>query len=866
MNILNKLTIKNLKLNKKRTIVTIIGIILSVALICAVASMLVSFRKSMIKYTIEGKGDYHFVFYDVKKDDLESFENNRNIERLYISENIGYAPLEKSENPDKKFAFLIGAREKDLNGLAIKILKGRMAKNDNEIVIPRHLKANGRVDYKIGDEITLDIGDRYSDDYLLDQGNPYLKEEETFKKRYTKTYKIVGIMERPSNFIESFEAPGYTFLTYYDLDSDSYNTYAKYTKYGVKNYERTTAKILGINEEHYYSMVNDYNKLSDDTIKAYNKEFLSAKYHNDVNEMLITLSTLSFKNASMNALYAVGGIVILIIIFTSIYCIKNSFDISITEKTKQYGMLRSIGATSKQIKKNVLNEAYILWLVGAPVGILCGIFAAFVLIKVSNHFLGNLLVFGALIFKTSILAIVLSIILSFITIYFSALKIARRASKLSPMSAIRSQDDIRIKSKKIRSPKYIQKLFGIGGIISYKNIKRNRKKYRTTVISIVVSVSVFIGLYYFMGLGRKTLELEFGQMTHNIELSVNNKDYNKIKSILNFDNISKYSVKRTTQYSINDNLYTKEYMKFYGDSFKDTTIEVYAFGKSEYIRYINKLKLNYDEVKDKAIIINNTIQVEDGKNVELSVLNVKTRQILNGGFYDFSTDDYSKNKIEVAKVTTLRPMGIENNYGQAFMIISDELFDEIYKNGESMGSVISCFIDSTNADKLQEEIEKFITDKDSYNLYNNDKAAKDIQGFYTLLAIFLYGFITVIALIGVTNIFNTINTNMNLRKGEFAILKSVGMTGKEFNRMINLEVLFYSLKSLLIGVPLGIGLSYVLYLAFNQGKNVILYKLPVGGIIISIIAVFILVFIIMRFSIRKVSEQNIIENIRNENI
>lgn len=839
MNILNKLTIKNLKLNKKRTIVTIIGIILSVALICAVASMLVSFRKSMIKYTIEGKGNYHFVFYDVKKDDLESFENNRNIERLYISENIGYAPLEKSENPDKKFAFLIGAREKDLNGLAIKILKGRMAKNDNEIVIPRHLKTNGRVDYKIGDEITLDIGDRYSDDYLLGQGNPYLKEEETFKKRYTKTYKIVGIMERPSNFIESFEAPGYTFLTYYDLDSDSYNTYAKYTKYGVKNYERTTAN---------------------------NKEFLSAKYHNDVNEMLITLSTHSFKNASMNALYAVGGIVILIIIFTSIYCIKNSFDISITEKTKQYGMLRSIGATSKQIKKNVLNEAYILWLIGAPIGILCGIFAAFVLIKVSNHFLGNLLVFGALIFKTSILAIVLSIILSFITIYFSALKIARRASKLSPMSAIRSQDDIKIKSKKIRSPKYIQKLFGIGGIISYKNIKRNRKKYRTTVISIVVSVSVFIGLYYFMGLGRKTLELEFGQMTHNIELSVNNKDYNKIKSILNFDNISKYSVKRTTQYSINDNLYTKEYMKFYGDSFKDTTIEVYAFGKSEYIRYINKLKLNYDEVKDKAIIINNTIQVENGKNVELSILNVKTREILNGGFYDFSTDDYSKNKIEVAKVTTLRPMGIENNYGQAFMIISDELFDEIYKNGESMGSVISCFIDSTNADKLQEEIEKFITDKDSYNLYNNDKAAKDIQGFYTLLAIFLYGFITVIALIGVTNIFNTINTNMNLRKGEFAILKSVGMTGKEFNRMINLEVLFYSLKSLLIGVPLGIGLSYVLYLAFNQGKNVILYKLPVGGIIISIIAVFILVFIIMRFSIRKVSEQNIIENIRNENI
>ena len=864
MNILNKLTIKNLKLNKKRTIVTIIGIILSVALICAVACMLVSFRKSMIKYSIDDKGNYHFVFYDVNKEDLKTFDNNKNIEKLYISENIGYAPLEKSENADKKYAFIIGAQEKDLNDLAIKIINGRMAKNDNEIVIPRHLKTNGRIDYKIGDEITLDIGNRYSNDYLLTQSNPYIKNEETFKKEYTKTYKIVGIMERPSSFIENYTAPGYTFLTYYDLDSDSYNVYARYTKYGVKHFEKTTANIIGINEDHYYSLVNDYNKLSKDELHEYTEELSKSKYQFDLNEMLITLETISFKNASMNALYAVGGIVIFIIIFTSIYCIKNSFDISISEKTKQYGMLRSIGATSKQIKKNVLNEAYILWLIGAPIGILCGIFAAFVLIKISNYFMGDMLVSGELIFKTSFLAILLSILLSFITIHFSALKIARRASKLSPMNAIRNQEDIKIKSKKIKSPKYIQKLFGIGGTISYKNIKRNRKKYRTTVISIVVSVSVFICLCYFMGLGKKTLELELGQMNYNIELTVNNKDYDKTKNVLNFDNISKYSIKRTTQYSINENLYTKKYMSFFNNE-KKTTIEVYAFGESEYNRYINKLKLNYDDVKDKAIIINNTMQAENGKNVEFSVLNVKSGDILNGGFYNFNTDDYGKNKIEVAKVTNVRPMGIENNYGPAFMIVSDEYFDHLYKNGESMGSV-TYFIDSTNADKLQDDIEKYITDKDSYNLYNNDSAAKSLQGFYTLLAIFLYGFITVIALIGVTNIFNTINTNMNLRKGEFAILKSVGMTEKEFNRMINLEVLFYSLKSLLIGIPLGILFSYFMFIAFNQGKNVIIYSLPINGIIISIISVFILVFIIMKFSIRKVNEQNIIENIRNENI
>ena len=589
MNILNKLTIKNLMLNKKRTIVTIIGIILSVALICALSSMVVSFKESIIIFEKQELGDFHYAYYGVDGTEIKSFSNNRNIDSYYLTKEIGYSYLKDSKNPDKVYAYITAFDASALKNLSISLIDGRYPNNENEIVIPRHLKTNGGIDLKIGDTITLDIGKRYSDGYFLVQNNPYTGYEEELKVEQTHTFKVVGIIERPGKMLEPYSAPGYTFITKLDTKSynGKYNVYTRYTDPAVKDRFNVTANILGVDSKAYerYELgdLGENNEVMNEVNKS--------KYEVVCNYYLITLETLSFDNSTMNMLYSISAVIIIIIMVTSIYCIKNSFDISITEKTKQYGMLRSIGATSKQIKKNVLNEAYILWLIGAPVGILCGIFAAFVLIKVSNHFLGDLLVSGALIFKTSILAIVLSIILSFITIYFSALKIARRASKLSPMSAIRSQDDIKIKSKKIRSPKYIQKLFGIGGIISYKNIKRNRKKYRTTVISIVVSVSVFIGLYYFMGLGRKTIELELGQMTHNIELSVNNKDYNKIKSILNFDNISKYSVRRTTQYSINDNLYTKEYMKFYDDSLKDTTIEVYAFGKSEYIRYINKLKL-----------------------------------------------------------------------------------------------------------------------------------------------------------------------------------------------------------------------------------------------------------------------------------
>ena len=134
-----------------------------------------------------------------------------------------------------------------------------------------------------------------------------------------------------------------------------------------------------------------------------------------------------------------------------------------------------------------------------------------------------------------------------------------------------------------------------------------------------------------------------------------------------------------------------------------------------------------------------------------------------------------------------------------------------------------------------------------------------------VISIFLYGFIAVITLIGITNIFNTITTTMKLRSKEFAMLKSVGMTKKEFNRMIRLESIFYGMKALIIGIPIGIALSYLIYMAFLNSIEVP-YAMPIRAIIISIIFVLVLISIIMKFSINKINKQNIIETIRNDNI
>ena len=862
MNILNKLTIKNLKLNKKRTIVTIIGIILSVALICAVASMVSSFRESLIRFEINRDGNFHYEFSNVDSKTLKEIKNNRNFEKIYISKNIGYLKLDNSKNEDKPYAYLIAMNKITMSNVSLNLIEGRFSSNDKEIVIPRHLKTNGRIDYKVGDTITLYLGDRVSDGYTLNQNNPYHKDEETFDIKDTKTFKIVGIIERPSTIIENYSAPGYTFITYLNDNnySGEYNVYLRYTKEALKNRYEITAKLLNVDPIKYKKYMTDLDSLKNSEIDEIEEKIVKTPHI--MNGYLISLETMSLKDSTMKVLYILSTIVIIIIIVSSVFCIKNSFDISIAEKTKQYGMFRSIGATSKQIKKNVLYEAFILGIIGIPLGILCGLLASWILIKVCNYYLYGTLNGITLVFNTSLISILISILLGSITIYFSALKSARRASKLSPMVAIRNSEDIKIKSKKLRTPKYIKSLFGVGGVISYKNLKRNKKKYRTTVISIVISVSVFIGLYYFMNMAFSILDLEVGSSDANIQLIIgdNSKDkennLNKIEQIFNLDNIERISFqKRLLGEIIDKTLYTKEFNKLIGTN--GTKISIFAIGDSEYRTYVKSLGLNYSDVKNTGILINNSFAYDEDskKDVEISVLNIKKNDKV-----DIKINNIT-HQIKISEVTKERPFGFSNTYSSGFIIVSDEYLKELDSNF-NYGWIL---IRSNNADLLQSNIEKILGDID-YNLDNTDKNYRIVKGVYTLVAIFLYGFITVITLIGITNIFNTITTNINLRRGEFAILKSVGMTSHEFNRLINLETIFYSLKSLLIGIPLGVGISYLIYIAFSEGSREFQYEFPFGGVFISILAVFILVFIIMNYSIKKVNKQNIIEDIRNENI
>lgn len=862
MNLLKKLTIKNLKLNKKRTIVTIIGIMLSVALVTAVATMYASGLKSLIIYEKYIKGDFHAEFMDVPSDDVKNIKNNNGVEDVYLTKEIGYAPLKDSKNSGKPYAYVMGFDKGALENLSIRLTSGRLPQNEDEIIIPTHLKTNGRMDIENNKEITLEVGERVSGTYKLNQYVGYDADNEKIINTKQKTYKIVGVYERSATNIEPYIAPGYTFIT--SIDDNNFtgnvNVYAKYNKVGSKNHIKVTADIIGVNADvlnkYYYGSFDNEEELIN-----VREELDKARYGTDFNSYLIALETDPIRNSGIGNLGYVVIVVCIIIVFTSVFCIKNSFDISITEKIKQYGMIRSIGATKKQIKNNVFYEATILGLIGIPLGLLLGFIASYILIIICNILLNDLLTGGInMVLSYSVISYIVAIILGIITIYLSALKSARKASKISPIDSIRNSANLKLKSKKLKTPKLINKIFGVGGEISYKNIKRNKKSYRTTIVSLTISVLVFIALTYFMNAFMSEIKQEVNATEYNINYYIKNNEekniINKINQTVKLDNIKNYSIIRTTNGTFNNPKYNIEHENI------NDNIYIVSIGEEAYKKYLKSLNLNYDDVKDKGILVD---EIKYSVNKGDKIVNKQDRlykynkgDIVSMNLY-IEPNETNIN-LSVGAISDVRPFGIQKNTEEVYFVVSDEYYDKI--NGGSQ--YYNVYFDSSNASKLQDDIDKILKDE-RYSVDNKEENVRIMRNLILLIGIFLYGFITVIILISVTNIFNTITTSMELRKPEFAMLKSVGMTSKEFNRMIRLESIFVCIKSLIFGIPIGLAISYVIYLLLSQNED-LKFEVPFNGIIISSIFVLLLISILMKYSISKINKQNTIETIRNENI
>ena len=858
MNILNKLTQKHLIMNKKRTIVTIVGIILSTALMVGIGLLLSTFRESMIQEVIMERGDYNARIDDISKSNLAIINNNSNV-KSYITRNyLGYDRIPTDETISYFKLFSVD----DAYMSHLTLIEGRLPKNSQEVVIPKYLYEQYSETLKIGNTLNLSIGDRYYEGKQVPDNAPYYEGEYINNpKEYKLT--IVGVIER--DYYEDSEIGCFIYTT--GLTSDKMDVFITYKKVN-KTYENTEsiAKSLGILQgDEYYDRVE------------YNTSLLAlhgtSNYSNLINSM--------------------AGILIIMLSLVSIACvivIYNSFAISVMERKKQFGLFSSIGATKRQIKSTVLYEAMIVSLIGIPLGILSAYLGIYVVVLIMNNLLKGMFSVGFHL-STYPLFVIIPIIFMVITIFVSASIPAKRASKISPIEAIRLNDDIKIKSKKVKSPKIIRKLFGIEGDIAYKNMRRNKKKYRITVVSLFISIVLFISFSGYMTyfLASADSYLAIPEVDIFVRYDPKNSDPEVIKSIKNNSSVEDYmeylGVSATTNTDMFD-AYTKNFQNFLVDN------DYYQKHDEPYYKAINFIVLSNESYRKYLNMIGGKEELPIlYNNFNSIVYNTGSRKSYNMNRYNNtnktitifseptnSLEDGSVQYKELFKIdkyylsnNEFVGLGIYDDIITEVIIISSDMAEEyqlIADEPTVQYGYTNIHIKAPNYKNLDKMIEEY--DKEgrlSFINYVNVKEEMKMENNMILaIKILVYGFITLVTLIGVTSVFNTINTSIALRRKEFAVLRSIGLTPSGFNKMLRFESLFFGLKSLFYAIPVSLGVIFLMYLSMRGTVDLGTILIPWKSIFLAVILDFLVIAISMSYATKKVKKDNILDAIREENI
>ena len=870
MNIVNTLTLRHLKLNKRRTGITIIGVALSVCMITATATFMTSFLDLMQRVTIEDTGKWHVSYKNVPADKIDIITGDKGVASAVLSQDIGYAPLEGSKNKDKPYIFIKAYDERGYSDFNINLIEGEYPKNSNEVVISSHIADNGKVYYKPGDTLKLDIGERILDSGIkLDQNSGYVnateeKVGENLTFDHTREYLITGIISRPNT--EPYWAPGYTIVTKLDRSEissgDHTNVYVTYKNVNKSLYDTAikTAQKAGMSPDHV----------------SYNHNLL--RYYLLVSEDWI-----------LGTLYSIAAFVIALIMIGSVSLIYNAFAISLSERSRNLGMLASAGATKRQKRNSVFFEGFIIGLIAIPIGVFFGtVGIGLTFVFVSPLVIGMVNSAQKLTLVISLPSILSAILISILTIYISVFIPAKRASKISPVDAVRRVQDIKLTSKTVKTSKLTRKLFGFEAELALKNLKRNSRRYKSTVFSLVLSILLFLSVSSLSMLTRESADVATNNPPYDISLMVTSAATLEEKmeffagvGLLEYADEFVTERSRYIYYNADKNLVpdaiktaTIGSSEVTGDTFYINTV-IKSIGNETLERYARTVGIPSDVFKDtenlKCIVMNTVDIKASDKYIRTNYLNIK-----KGDTLDISspiTNDHVFNaKLEIAAIAASTPLGeTAVRFPAPFVLyVSDEVFSklestvpEAYRNRETP----RMYIKSKDPAKLAENIYNYQkqTSISDIHIYNVNESNKNQNRFITFVYVFFYGFVALITAICIANIFNTVSTGITLRKREFGMLQSVGMTPRGFYKMMNYESLFYAIKALIYGLPLSF---LVMLLIYNILGNSFEFKfvIPWSSVFIAVVSVFAMVSATMWYSSSKIRKENIIDMLRVENI
>lgn len=950
MNIFQKTTIKNLRKNRTRTLVTIVGIILSAAMFSATTISVSSLRHALIQSTIYESGNWYGSFQNISANDMQMLSSNDKVSAAVSMELLGYHELQGCTNESKPFLGVFGIQDDFTHLMPIHLTEGRMPENNSELLLPNHLFTNGGVKYGLNDTLELNLGTRMgSNGEILTNNTGYLNDpsldltlddresadldaptSEELIPGETKVYTVTGFYERPS--FESYSSPAYTALTVGDLGNGHlYTTYIRTTS------GRDSVPIM--------------NHLV--------QELESELYGFETNYDLLRLYGYSGESRYNSVLFGLAAILIAIIMFGSISLIYNAFSISVSERTKQFGLLSSIGATRKQLTGSVLFEALLLSCIGIPLGILSGLTGIGVTFFLTKDMIANVLGMPSpgrhgyeaarlihalgpagevsLKLHASFAALAIAIGISLLTILISAYIPVRRAVKVSAIDAIRQTDDISIRPGKVRTSWVTKKLFGFEGMLATKNYKRNRKKYRATVISLFLSIVLFISASSWCSYLTNSVGTVLSDNSYDIFYRLHtDTDYSAdtlLSEMKEIGNVTSafYSSEFYITCSFPASSASKEYRDYQKQmaaqqevDFQEqapffTDFQLIFVEDNTFRAYLEEQGLPesvyFDKGRPTAVAVDSLLEYNgyDGKYYSHHMFsdaqnaNVKLHLIRRMESYDsvYLVTDPDTGELQcrgwnssngTEKIFSLEEscvtvplsigaavndppalFGLNQDIPRLFYPFSlmDDVFSALGPDAEyqsipgippSEHVTKSLYFQCEDHAEAYEAMRKALLAKGlpEDSLYDFAASVESDRAMMTVVNIFAFGFITLISLIAAANVFNTISTNINLRRREFAMLKSVGMDPKGFQKMMNFECLLYGFKGLLYGLPVSFLVTWYIYHTISNGLDAKFY-IPWYSIAISVGSVFLVVFATMLYSMRKIKKENTIDVLKNEN-
>ena len=857
MNIFARITARTMKENKTRTIVTIIGVILSTAMITAVVTLGGTFQNFFIEYTKEQDGSWHVAGLSLPVKEAEKAEKQEKVVNSTKVAEIGYARYEHLLSPMMPYLYVQSFSENTRSMLPVALKEGKFPEKQNEVIIPDYLNANLEEGNQIliGDTLPLELGEREYKGERLSQINSYMgtetKAEESFVPKEKREFTVVGIYDY-SSLVTSVGAPGYEVYAGPGNETGSYTDLYVELKDIKKTYDFQKEVFGGYGSVTHESLLRWYGVVDND------------RFSTVYTGLLLILTA--------------------VIMTGSVLLIYNAFSISLRERSTQFGLLSSLGATKKQLRQSMRYEAFMVSLIGIPLGVLSGIAG----IGITLHFIEEGLsqwLYGEskeipLVVNAG--AVLLSVMIAFFTVFISVWIPSKRIKRLSPMEAIRASEDIKIRPGEVKTGGWVFKIFGLPGMMADKNYKRDRKKYRTTIVSLSISILLFTTAALFQIYLIETGSFVMDVPAADVEcvLYEPDKDGEKTDKILE----KTEGIEEIFSY---EKLYLMMQVpsEILGSVFEGREVmtdENYTVISAETVILPNEV---FEEMAKKE-----GISLSAYKNTEVPrFLYTENEHTYNSSTQRYETQDYflenGEKRAELGWITTSgeeekeifepqgeiilgdaveklpEKMGIRNTDFALFM--SESMYQDFSEYFLRTDPIKTYNIKCENPGVVSETLEKELKEQGIQSENVTDLHALYQQDRNTMMAvqILTYGFIILISLIAVANVFNTISTNFMLRRKEFAMLRSMGMSPKGFNRMLYYECLIYGSKSVLYGIILTVMVSYVICKVIGIGADAG-FVIPWGALITAIAGVFLVVFASMIYAMCRIRKNNIVEELK----